>query len=33
MHRARMEEKSANWMLGAAKDADLELDDEAKYEI
>ena len=33
MHKARQNEKSAYWMLGAAKDADLCLDDEAKYEI
>lgn len=33
MHKTRQDEKAANWMLTAAKDADLALDDEAKYEI
>jgi len=33
MHRTNQDEKSANWMLQAAREADLDLDDEAKYEI
>ena len=33
MHKTKQDEKTANWMLSAAKECDLDLDDDVKYEI
>jgi hypothetical protein len=33
IHRKRQDEKSANWLITNAKEADLDIDEELQYEL